>query len=355
MATLKEIAEIANVSISTVSRIINGDTKKPASKKTAQKVWEIINRVGYSPSIRSDINLESIDAKFKGNLKKIGCVCVSSKDVMNDPFFSTIVAAINKEANRIGFTVAYTLPTYDKSLEEIKNFTLQHLVDGIIIMGRVKKEFILFIEKNFDNIVYTGVNEIDRNFDEVICDSKKGIKKIVEYVIELGHTEIGFIGDGIIYDESVMINEYRYETYCKTLNENNVRLQEKYNIKTTSYVEDAYNAVSNHLKKYTLKDLPSVYVCNNDMVAIGAIKAFRDAGINVPEDISITGFDNVDLSKYILPPLTTLNIDKDSLGVLATQTLVDKINSNRNYKVKISLPFDLIERESCLPYDKSKK
>ncbi len=352
MATLKEIAEIANVSISTVSRIINGDTKKPASKKTAARVWEIVNQLGYTPSIRSNTEIDGIDTRFKGKLKKIGCICVSSKDIMNDHFFSSIVAAINKEANRIGFTVAYTLPTYDKNIDEIKKFTLQHLVDGIIVLGRVNNDFIEFIESNFKNVVYAGVNEFDRDFDEVICDSKKAMRKVVEYVVGLGHKDIGFIGDGMIFNKDIMLNEYRYKTYYQTLCENGIPVKEKYNIKTKSYVDDAYNAVSAYLKANNGEELPTVYICNNDMVAIGAIKAFSDFGIKVPEEVSITGFDNVDLAKFIIPPLTTVDIDKEGLGTLSVQTLVDKISTGRNYKVKISLPFTLMQRESCLDLNK---
>jgi DNA-binding LacI/PurR family transcriptional regulator len=102
------------------------------------------------------------------------------------------------------------------------------------------------------------------------------------------------------------------------------------------------------MKSLILKEnLPSAIFCGNDTVAMGVMKALDEHGIRVPEDISLVGFDNIDTSSYLKPPLTTIDIPKKELGRLAVKILLDRLETNRTYSVRLVLPFTMLVRESC--------
>ncbi len=191
---LKDIAERANVSISTVSRVINNEGGSPASKETTDKIWAIVKELGYVPNQSARNLIKGKEQEAIKQEKSIGCIYTSTLDTCNDPFFSRIGRGVRSELKRRGYSMVYALSIVDMEFSEIYNFVMDHPVEGVVVTGRFDEATLDFLQSNFDNVIYAGVNYIDGGFDEVICDGYLGAKKAMKHLIEKGHRKIGFVG-----------------------------------------------------------------------------------------------------------------------------------------------------------------
>ncbi len=236
---------------------------------------------------------------------------------------------------------------YEKSFEDMEKYLLNNPVDGIIVMGRFRPATVEYMKRNCSRMVYAGVNYVDAGFDEVICDSYKGAAEMVQHLIDLGHTDIGYIGDGIHHGEENVVNEHRYEAYYDTMKKNGLEITEDHMVKTKAYIQQAYEKTRDYIKHRSKENLPSAFYCTNDMTAIGAMKAILEKGIRIPEDVSIVGFDNIETSTYVNPPLTTVDVPKEELGRMAVRILIDRIENGREYPVRVDIPYELVIRNSC--------
>ncbi len=348
MVTMKEVAQRAGVSISTVSRVLNRDEKKPASRKTADKIWKIVEELGYEPNFNA-VSLTRVNAGESSQkvVKRIGCIFTASRDIMSDSFFSSLNVGIHSEADKLGYAIAFTLAVYEMPFSDIKKYVTRQSVDGIIIMGRVSRKLLDFFKNNYKNLVYAGVNSLDSGIDEVLCDSCKGMAEMAEYVVQCGHRNVGYIGDGMSQSEELIVNEHRYRAFAEVMREKGIAIDKENLIYASPYIEPTYDTVRGYMQGRDKSTLPSIYVCTNDNCAIGAMRAFGEFGVKIPQDVSIVGFDDLDFVKYLTPSLTTINVPKKELGEMAVRTLVDRISAERKYPIRIDLPYSLVIRESC--------
>ncbi len=345
--TLKDIAREANVSISTVSRIINNDMTKPASKSTSDKVWKIVKELGYTPNqnARNLINNVYNEEEAPVLTKAIGCISAAMNGVFNDPFFASISRGIADEIHKRGYVVAYSFSSTDMSFSALYNNLMYNPVDGAILLGRYNNETLDFFKKHIKNLVYAGVNYMDGGFSEVICDGYKATKVALEYLISLGHTQIGFIGEVNEREDIKLVNEHRYEAYCDTLKLNNIQLNPQLVIDSPLNAESGHTSMKKYIESH--QELPTAFFCANDFVAMGSIKAMHEKNIGVPDDISVISIDNIDMAQYFTPALTTIDVVKEELGRYAVKMLVERIEGETNLPVRVEIPFNLIERDSC--------
>ena len=164
----------------------------------------------------------------------------------------------------------------------------------------------------------------------------------MEYLVSLGHKKIGFLGP--TRQEHNIGNEYRYSGYMEGLKRAGLSVNESWIKDTVLTTAGAYDAAMEMIRE---KNLPTALFCGNDTVALGAMKAFADCNISVPGDISIMGFDNIDMANYVKPALTTIAIPTKELGRLAVKILLDGVETGRKYPLRVNLPFHIVERESC--------
>ncbi|MCT4542735.1 MAG: LacI family transcriptional regulator [Vallitalea sp.] len=348
--TLKEIAKKAQVSISTVSRVINNDTNKPASKETQDKVWKIVRELGYIPNQNARNLIKGNESVIENkNTRAIGCIFTSTKDTYNDPFFSQIARGIQDEVSKRGYILGYSFSSCDMSFSSLYNNLTANPVDGAVILGRFSEDVLNFLKQNVKNIVYTGVNYVNAGFDEVICDGYKGAMEAVEYLISLKHRNIGFIGSTKQIEN--VVNEHRYEGYLDTLYKHNIPVNENYIEDVELSTADGFTGMDNMIKKLGKEKLPTAIFCANDLVAIGAMKAVYKNGLKIPRDISVIGLDDIELSEYVTPSLTTIKVPKEELGKFAVKILIDKIENGHNLPVRVNVPYKLIERDSCRTLD----
>lgn len=335
--TLKEIAKLAGVSCSTVSRVINHKDSKAASKQVQDKIWKIVQETEYVPNLYArNLKLKETEEMNPLLKKTIGCIFARSNDTVNDPFFSQIARAIEQEAFRRGYIMKFSFSAYDINDPNTYQLISNNYVNGIVILGRFDQNLLSFVKNRYKHVVYTGLNRIDTNYDQVICDGYQAAVKAINYLYQLGHRHICYVGE--------KNKEIRYQAYCDAMKSLDLPLTRD-NIVTTPFTsEGGYHAV----KEFLAKD-PTVtaFFCGNDNTAIGALKAVKEHGLEVPKDISVISIDDIDTAQYVSPMLTTIHVPRDELGKMAAKILIDRIEYGKSLPIKVELPFTLTVRESC--------
>lgn len=333
--TLKEIAMSAGVSISTVSRIINGNSPHAASKETQDKIWKIARSGGYVPNPSAQALKKSLSFSTS---HAIACLYARSADGANDAFFSTLTRGMEQEALKEGYVVKYSFSAFDIQNPAINHQIINNEVDGVAILGRCTRETLSFLKKHFKKVVYTGLNSLDANYDQVICDGKSIAQDNLTYLYDLGHRKIGYIGE--------IKNEIRYEAYCQFLSEHKIPFDKNIVTNTAVTSEGGYQGAKRILQR---SSAVTAFFCMNDITAIGVIKGIQELGFQIPKDISVISMDDIEVSAFVSPMLTTMHIPIEEMGKMAAKILIDRISNGHTLPVKISLPYYMVKRESCGP------
>ncbi|MGB8453733.1 MAG: LacI family DNA-binding transcriptional regulator [Anaerocolumna sp.] len=334
--TLKEIAKRANVSVSTVSRIINSPDGNFARKEIRDKVWGIIRETEYVPN-QSAIELKQNKTK-KDSRGSIAFTCIlgRTKNQEDNPFFAQVARAVEQKALSLGCVVSLSYSFLDIADRELLKKINSVKTDGAIVIGRFDISAIKFLKDHYKYIVYVGRNVIDSELDQIICDGYEATREALNYLIRFGHRRIGYIGE--------TVNEIRYKAYLNTVNEKNLDSDSDLVCSCSQNGAGGYQGADVLFRN--TKPLPTAVFCATDVAAIGAIRRFTEAGIKIPKDISVVGMDDIELAGYVSPMLTTVGIPKSEMGNIAVQTLVSRINKNHKLPMKIFLPFKLTIRES---------
>lgn len=336
--TLKEIAQEAGVSISTVSRVINQSNSGAASKEVQNRIWEIVRRTGYTP------NSNARNLKTKANTDvpepshSIACLFARNPDSTTDPFFSQLARSIEKESFKQNYIVKYSFTSIDIRHPSTFHLISNNQVDGVVILGRCTKQLLSFLKKHFNYVIYTGLNSLNARYDQVLCEGLLASEAAVEYLFKLGHREIAYIGE--------TENEERYIGYVSALQKHNLPIHSEYISNITLSSEGGYCGAKALLER--TRSMTAVF-CPNDLTAIGAMRALQEAGLRIPEDISIISIDDIDMAQYLSPMLTTIHVPLEEMGQTAAKILIDRIQGGHRLPMKISLPFYLAARESCGP------
>lgn len=336
--TLKDIAKLANVSVSTVSRIVNGGEMTAASHEVQDRIWEVVKTLDYIPNVAAQ-ELKSNTKKNKEQ-KNFACIFTRLREVKSDPFFNEIARAIEVEALKLGYLMKYSVSIYSEPETKLKTFLSENQFDGIIIIGKTNRKQVDLISKYTKNVVYVSLNKTDLLIDQVICDGYESAIKALEYLSSSDTEDLYYLGE--------TVNEVRYEAFCDfmILNGHSTDFR-NYIIETRFSLEDSYN---NLKKSFERKKVPKKLFCGNDITALGAIKAIKEQGVRIPEDIEVVGIDNIEMAQFTSPMLTTINVPTEQLGVVAARCLADKIeNGNFKSPITISIPSTLIVRETTKP------
>ena len=334
MATIKDIAKAAEVSISTVSRILNLDKTLNVSEDTRKRVLSIAEEMNY-------VTIK--ERKGKLNSYTIGIVCsFTETKELNDPYFLSIRMAIEKKCleENIGFKSLYFSKILNDDTYNCKD------LNGIIAIGIFEKNEILKLKEISPNIVFIDSSPEEWEFDSVVVDLKYGAKKSLEYLYSLGHKNIGYIGAKVIphnSNEGLELINYRELTYIEFMKDIN-NFKEEWIFKGNFTPEDGYSLMKKALK---LKEFPSAFFIASDPMAIGAYKAVQEEGYNIPRDISIVGFDDIPTAQYLSPSLTTVKVYTDFMGETALNVLMERVRDERTLSKKVVLPVNLVIRDSC--------
>lgn len=330
--TLKEIAQLADVSPSTVSRIINKSVKSPASKEIQEKVWQIVKETGYTPNQYAKA-LQS--GKKKSQLiHNIVCLQARKYDEMENSFFHHLSNCIQKEALGNGFLIKYNFTTQDIK-EDLRSTLKLHNISTIIVLGRLERPTYSLLKKLFKHIICIGLNELDFPCDQIICSGERIGKQATEFLIQLNHKHIAYIGE--------TINEKRFQGYYDALQKNHIPYNRNHVHNIFATMENGYIAGKKLLEQH--KEITAIF-CMNDTVAIGVIKSIQELGLRSPHDISVISVDNIEKITYLTPLLTTINIPIEEMAKLAIELLHSRIAQKHQLPITVFVPFNLVKRES---------
>ncbi len=335
--TLKEIAQEANVSISTVSRVINQKKPNAASPEVAERIWEIVRRNGYIPNrTAQDLKSGHSDEIKKVEPKTVAIIYARTDSMATDFFFSNIAKAIEQELFKSNYYLKYSFTALDFS----KQTTVSHIssldVDGIVVLGRYEKTLFNFLSQQHKAVMYVGLNPCDHKFDQVICCGGDIARAAVHYLYELGHRKIGYIG--------AQDNEIRFKGYKQALEKLGLTFRQRNTVNVRQTADGGYKAANMLIDLGS--DITAVF-CANDNTAIGAMRAFKERGLKIPEDISVIGVDDIETDQYLTPMLTSIHIPLEDLGKWAAHIMIDRLKSGHNLPVKTILPFYIAKRDSC--------
>ena len=333
MATIKDIAEKAGVSTATVSNVIKGKKNK-VSKKTIEKIENIISELNYVPSMGVRILSEK-------RSKIIGVVCtfMNVKDnSLKDPFTAELLGVIESEIRKNGY---YMMLYASNKPEEIKNLVSTWSVDGLIFAGIDEETY--NIVKNISKkpiVVIDGYFE-NQNFYNVGTNDEEGGYIITKYLIEKGHKNIVFADESNITGNIIKtVDGERLKGFIRALKENNIEYTKESHI----YI-DPFNKQKTVDKISENKSITAI-VCASDNIAFEVINFLKNRNIKIPEDISVTGFDNVYLSNLNNPALTTINQNINEKGCKAINMLIDIIEGKNIENKNIRISVDIEERNS---------
>lgn len=343
--TLKEIARQANVSVSTVSRVINQKNTKAASPEVQERIWEIVRKSGYTPNATSRSLKLGQKAQIQNTTpKSIACIYARSNSAVSDPFFSQIAKAIEQEAFKSNYFIRQSFTAMDIANPDMARQLAQFPVDGIVILGRYEKQLLRFFTQNYKNVIYTGLNPMGTQYDQVVCDGSDISYSALSYLVELGHTKIGYVGE--------QNNEVRFNGYKDALAKLGLPFLQKNTSNVHLSADGGYKGAN--ILMHNKADISAIF-CANDTTAIGVIHALKEKNFRIPEDISVISVDDIETAQYLSPMLTTVHVPLEELGRITAKTLIDRINGGHRLPMRISLPFYIAKRDSCGKLNRRRK
>lgn len=334
--TIRDVAREAGVGIGTVSRVLNG--RNQVSQATREHVMATIRRLGFRPNAQA--------RRILRHRAEIVCFVLSNRDFLNS-FHARILQGVEDCARMLRQHVLFTAVHYE-SRTPSQHIALppildeRGLFDGIILAGTNYSNFIRRIQKMQIPFVVFGNNVVDfkgpRNFDQVGYNGFQGALEAVRYVIRQGHRQIIFVGD-LAYP---WVRD-RYEAYLKALSE--ARLTPCSLTRPSSQGFAKYGEWASG-RILAGKPRPTAVVAVNDEVAYGLWRSFRRQGLNVPGDISLTGFDDREVATLMDPPLTTVRVNKEEIGQACMRTLLERLHRPDMAFTERVLSTDLIVRDT---------
>jgi DNA-binding LacI/PurR family transcriptional regulator len=345
--TVKDIARRAEVSVGTVSRVFNNHSN--VTDEIRVRVLQAAADLGYTRSV----NREPPPSQSRP-FKEVGflyCSIVDDAAATSNPFWSHILNGAEKEAHKSNVKVTYkaignlaqTPRTLAAAIQDMK-------LDGVLLVGPAAVETIEVLKRMNIPMVLVDNYVPGISVDSVLCDNFEGAKRAVNFLIEQGHQDIAFIG-GPILDGSRPINkiytlERRSAGYRTALLD--AGLSVDYRLFETSNLDP--ESACEACQRLLARDIMFTAVfCANDEIAIGAMKALREAGKNIPTDISLIGFDDIALVGHLIPALTTVRVNKEALGAIAVKNLLIRAREPNMTIVSSVLEVELVKRDSVGP------
>jgi len=328
---IKDVARLAGVSTATVSRTLNDVDR--VSPKTKDSVLRAAKEVGY----RFNHSARSL------RLQQTGAVAVLIPNVGN-PFFSNILAGIESVMTKSGINV---LILDTQSAESRQSYTADYLtsqrVDGIICLDGQLQPDAEVEQSSMMNlpIVFACEWPNSTDYSVVHSDNKHGANLAIKHLMSLGHHRIGFVEGP---KENVLTTVRRKAT-VDTLKASGLAVRDDWFFTGDFSLESGVHAAKKWL---ALENRPTALFCASDLMAIGVMAELKRNGVNVPEDLSVVGFDDIDIARYYSPALTTVHQRTRELGEVAAEVLLDKLHGNeRDEKINI-IGVELVDRESTV-------
>lgn len=333
--TIKDVAKLANVAPSTVSRVIADNPR--ISEETKIRVRKAMETLGYHPNLIA----RSLASK---STQSIGLVMPSSADkVFQNPFFPEVIRGISKGAHEKEYSLYWsTGETSDEIYEDVIQMVQGRRVDGLVLLySRFDDEVVNYLQKNNFPFVVIGKPYKDiEQITHVDNDNFRASKEVTEYLIGLGHERIAFVGGSL----SLVVTIDRLLGYETAIKNAGLPNRDEYISNEEFLKEGGQEAITELL---SLSEPPTALVVADDLMALGVVNKLDEMGKVVPEDISVVSFNNVLLTELSRPPLTSVDINIFRLGYEAAKSLIEKVEAPQEPVKRIIIPHQLIKRQSC--------
>lgn len=346
--TAKDVAQRASVSVGTVSRVFNNHSN--VSEEIRQRVLKIAADLGYFRAVPASSRPDS------RIVKEVGFLYSSSLEetpaTMN-PYWAPIFYGVESESRKANIKVTYRtitdiLPTPHLLIATIYEMRL----GGILLVGQVDAEVISAIQATKTPIVQVDnyATGLAQPVDTILPDNIQGARLAMNALFDEGHRQIAFIGGPAFPGSQPVYKmhsiEQRWISYCMAFLDRGLPIQYELVVNGALSLDSGYSACQRLLER----DVNfSAIFCADDLTAIGAMKALREAGLRVPEDVSLIGFDGIDLGQHVTPALTTIRVNTGDLGVVALRTLVERASDPEAPYVTRLLGVELVQRASVAP------
>jgi LacI family transcriptional regulator len=338
VAKLKDIAEETGFSIATISRVLNHDQSFNVSEQTRLNILSAAEKLNYvslakrHPSTNIPDKIQSTEK----NTLTIGLAYwYSTSDEIIDPYYLSIRLAIEAycESHHLALKLFYL---HEKSYDDIKQANL----DGLIALGKYSDSEINALHALNSNFVLVDCYTKHPEIDVVMVDLKEATKDIINYLHQTGVSSIGFIGGIEETIDGKALEDIRLKTFTK---------YEKADYDTIYLgafsADSGYEIMNNIIKSGHIQP---AYIVASDAIAVGCLKALNENKIKVPNEVSIISYNNIALSQYTIPALTTVDLNTHHLGTAAAETIFERINTRRRLAKKIFIPTEMVKRESSL-------
>lgn len=336
--TIKDVAKAAQVAPSTVSRVISDSPR--ISEKTKKRVRQVMKELGYHPNY-----IARSLASNRANV--IGLVFPRSGNLaFQNPFYSEVLRGITKGANKINHGIQLAAGS---NKDEIFNNLVQMVqgrrVDGIVMLYSKQKDKITnYLRKqNFPFVVIGKPAEDEGQITHIDNDNITAAKDGTEYLLNLGHEKIGFIGG----NKDLMVTIDRLAGYKQALKTANIKPQSNYIVYEEFLMSGGKHGIEHLLN---LPDPPTALLVTDDLMSLGVLTSLREKKMQVPKDLSIVSFNNSMFAELTDPSLTSIDINIPELGDQAIMNLRDIINNPKEPVKRVIIPHTIIERESCREY-----
>lgn len=327
VVTIKDIARLANVSHTTVSRALNDSPLiKPDTKR---KILEIASQLNYTPNF----NAKSLVMQKSYT---IGLFFTSISNGTSPSFFADTVKGVNTVISE-----HYNL--FVRGIDDYQDFSSIHRrrFDGIILMSQkeIDNAFIYHVVNQGIPFVVINREVTEQSVINILSNDREGTYQAVKYLIKNGHQDIALIEGKKGFKSALE----RREGYLQALIEEQIPIQSDYMVPGNYDMQSGYSAMEQLL---SLKKRPTAVFCSNDDMAVGGIHAVFAKGLKVPQDISIIGFDDIQSAKYINPSLTTVKKPIEKISKLGAEKLLEEVERNERKGEKIFVETELIIRNS---------
>ena len=330
MATnIRDVAKAAGVSVATVSKVLNGYTT--VNQQTKEKVLRIVKETRFTPN-------SAARALVGRRSMTIGMFLTTG---LAHPFFAHILTGMEQSLKAMGYDLIYlTQIHWNKEYSFVRHCQSRN-VEGVVVFGfqHDDMDFAELIDSGIPTL-FIDLDVKDKRTGFISSDNESGVRDAIRYLTGLKHRRIAFLsGIGSSY-----VSRHRLLGYRAGLEEAGIAFDESYVVASDFEKEGGYRAMKRLLE---LSTPPTAVICSSDTGAVGAIQAIREAGLSVPGDISVVGFDDIDLASHVHPALTTVRQDTNTIGRKAIELLDALITDEETEPPEAIVPTTLVVRESC--------
>ena len=338
MPSIVDVAKLAGVSVTTVSRVIN-NSSHPLNSETRDRVLNAASQLNFVPSALAR-------ALVSDSTRIIGIIVGDA----SDPYFAAIVRGISDVARENGYLtmVCNSDRVSQMELSYVRLMSNYH-VDGLIFaggglndddyLGEMRQLIDGLKERNIP-VIILGSHRFQAH--QISIDNVQAAMDMTEYLIGLGHRRIGFIQGPEVLSTSIL----RLKGYRQALEKHNIYYDPNLVVTSNFTYEDGPRVADLLLER---KPRPTAIFGSNDLVTIGCLGRLRELGIAVPGEISLAGFDDISPARYVEPPLTTISVPMREMGATGMRHLLEMITSGVQFEEIHVLPYTLVERASCAP------